>query len=135
MKSAYKVALASAFGVIAGAFAIEEIHAQTTTAPAPAYLIANVEEVKDGAMLAKYGAAVPKTEAAFGGYVIVGGSPPVMLDSSPRPKGTFVVLQFPSMKALQAWWNSPEYSALRPLRERSTVGRIFALEGEQPQAR
>jgi uncharacterized protein (DUF1330 family) len=49
----------------------------------PAYLIANIEEVTDKAMLAQYGAAVPETGAAFGGHVIVRGSTPVMLDRRP----------------------------------------------------
>jgi len=133
MKFVYKIAIGSAFGMIVGTSGTEVLHAQATTAPPPAYLIANIEEVTDKAMLAQYGAAVPKTEAAFGGLVIVRGSRPVALDSSPQPKGTFVVIQFPSMQALRGWWNSPEYSALRPLREKSTVGRVFAVEGMPPQ--
>jgi uncharacterized protein (DUF1330 family) len=132
MKPVSKMAIVGAVAVIAGASAMEVLHAQTVTAPAPAYLVANVEEVKDDAMLAQYAVAVPKTEAAFGGHVIVRGAMPVMLDSSPLPKGRFVVIQFPSMKALQGWWNSPAYSAVRPLREKSTVGRVFALEGIPP---
>ncbi len=133
MKFVYKMAIGSAFGMIVGTSGTEVLHAQAATAPPPAYLIANIEEVTDKVMLAKYGEAVPKTEAAFGGHLIVRGSRAVALDSSPLPKGTFVVIQFPSMLALRAWWDSPEYSALRPLREKSTVGRVFALEGMPPQ--
>jgi uncharacterized protein (DUF1330 family) len=33
------------------------------------------------------------------------------------------------MRALQDWWNSPAYSAIRPLREKATIGRLFALQG------
>jgi uncharacterized protein (DUF1330 family) len=131
VKSAYKTALIGVFG-LSLLSNVRVLHAQAVTTP-PAYLIANIEEVTDKAMLAQYGSAVPKTEATFGGHVIVRGSTPVMLDSSPVPKGKFVVIQFPSMQALQAWWNSPDYSALRPLREKSTVSRIFAIEGIPPQ--
>lgn len=126
-----KLVLVGVLGVIAGAAAVEVLRAQTAAVP-PAYVIANVEEIKDSAMLAQYGAVAPGMEAAFGGRLLVRGAKPVMLDSSPPPKGIFSVIQFPSMKALQAWWNSPQYSAVRPLREKSTVGRVFALEGTQP---
>jgi uncharacterized protein (DUF1330 family) len=131
MKSVDKLVLVGVLGVIAGASTMEVLRAQTAAVP-PAYVIANIEEVKDAAMLAEYGAAAPKIEAAFGGRLIVRGARPVMLDSSPLPKGTFVVIQFPSMKALQDWWNSPAYSAARPLREKSTVARLFAVEGIPP---
>ena|ERR1700693_4673832 len=60
-------------------------------------------------MPAQYGAAMPKTEAAIGGHVIVRGARRVMLDSSPLPKGAFLVIQFPSMQDLQGWWNSPAW--------------------------
>lgn len=133
MKSRYKMMLTGTLGIVVGAFAMGALRAQPIAAPPPAYLIANIEDVTDPATMAQYGAAVPKTEAAFGGHSIVRGALPVMLDSTPQPKGRFVILQFPSMKALQDWWNSPAYAALRPLREKAATSRIFALEGIPPQ--
>jgi uncharacterized protein (DUF1330 family) len=105
------------------------LRAQGPSGAAPAYVIANAEAVTDSATLAKYGAAVGKTISDFGGHLIVRGAIAVRLDSSPLPKGAFVIVQFPSMQALQNWWNSPEYVAIRPYRERPTIGHVFALEG------
>ncbi len=129
MRSASTTALVGTLGVLAGAAAMGILRAQGPSAAAPAYVIANVEAVTDSATLAKYGAGVGKTISDFGGHLIVRGAVAVKLDASPLPKGGFVIVQFPSMAALQNWWNSPEYVALRPYRERSTVSHLFALEG------
>jgi uncharacterized protein (DUF1330 family) len=129
MRSASTTALVGTLGVLAGAAAMGILRAQGASAAAPAYAIGNAEAVTDSAMLAKYGAAIGKTISDFGGHIIVGGAMAVRLDSSPLPKGVFVIVQFPSMQALQNWWNSPEYVAIRPYRERSTVSHLFALQG------
>jgi uncharacterized protein (DUF1330 family) len=39
------------------------------------------------------------------------------------------VLEFPDMAALKAFWTSPEYRALRAIRERAATSNIVALEG------
>ena len=129
MRSRAKMAIVGMAGVLAGAATMGIVQAQAASITTPAYVIANIEVVKDTAMLAKYVAAVGKSVSDFGGHAIVRGSKPVKLDESPLPKGSFAVLVFPSMKALQDWWHSPEYSAVRPYREQSTVGHVFALEG------
>jgi uncharacterized protein (DUF1330 family) len=132
MRSASTTALVGTLAVLAGAATMGVVRAQGPAAAAPAYVIANAEAVTDSATLAKYGAAIGKTISDFGGHIIVGGAMAVRLDSSPLPKGVFVIVQFPSMQALQNWWNSPEYVAIRPYRERSTVSHLFALEGVRP---
>jgi uncharacterized protein (DUF1330 family) len=128
MTAVYRMVLVAACDVVVGVFAMGVLHGQAPPAPPPAYLISNAEAITDTAMLARYGAAVGKTIAAFDGQVIAAGSA-VGLDSSPPPKGAFVLIRFPSMKALQDWWNSPAYSAIRPLREKSTIGRMYVLQG------
>ena len=129
MRSRSKLAIVGALGVLAGAAAIGILQAQAASMSTPAYVIAYTETVTDTAMLAKYVAAVGKSVSDFGGHAIVRGSKPVKLDESPLPKGSYAVLVFPSMKALQDWWHSPAYSAVRPYREQSTVGHVFALDG------
>jgi uncharacterized protein (DUF1330 family) len=122
MKPSLHIALAVASGVLAA------VH-QPEPTPAPAYLISNAETITDTIMVRQYGMAVGKTIKDFDGLVIVRGAPPVVLDSLRVPKGRFVIVQFPSMKKLQEWYNSPAYAAIRSLRERSTTGTFFALEG------
>ena len=92
----------------------------------------NVQEVKDAEAYKAYAAKVPDTLAPFGGKFIVRGAEPVILDASRKPPGYIVVIQFPSMKALRDWWNSPVYSSVRPIRERLTTGQNYAVEGLPP---
>lgn len=122
MKTSLHVVLVVACGALAAPH-------QPEPAPAPAYLISNGETVTDTIMVRQYGMAVGKTIRDFGGTVLVGATAPVVLDSSRAPKGRFVIVRFPSMERLQEWYNSPAYTAIRPLRERSTTGTFFALEG------
>src|SRR6266404_7134177 len=51
---------------------------------------------------------------------------PVALDSSTPPAGSLVVLAFDNMDDVKAWWNSPAYQAIIPLREKSTKTRAYA---------
>jgi len=101
----------------------------TVATPRPAYLISNAETISDTIMVKQYGASVGKIIRDYGGTVLVGATSAVELDSQPAPKGRFVIVQFPSMEALQAWYNSPAYTAIRPLREKATSGHFFALQG------
>jgi len=120
MKTSLHLVLAVACGALAY---------QPKPEPAPAYLVSNAESITDTSMVRRYGASVGKTIRDYGGTVLVGAVPAVELDSSPAPKGRFVIIQFPSMQALQEWYNSPAYTAIRPLREKATTGHFFALEG------
>jgi uncharacterized protein (DUF1330 family) len=120
MKPSLTVALAVVCGTLA---------APHQPAPAPAHLISNAETVTDTTMVRQYGMAVGKTIKDCDGILLVGAALPMVLDSSRAPRGRFVVIQFPSMKRLQEWYNSPAYTAIRSLRERSTTGTFFALEG------
>ena len=95
----------------------------------PAYYVGNVQEVKDPEAYKAYAGRVPDTLTPFGGKFIVRGAEPVILDASRKPPGYIVVIQFPSMKDLRAWWNSPGYSSIRPIRERLTTGQNYAVEG------
>jgi uncharacterized protein (DUF1330 family) len=35
------------------------------------------------------------------------------------------------MEQAEAWYNSPEYTALRPYRQRSGISRTYIIEGSQ----
>ena len=91
--------------------------------------MANIESISDTATFAQYRAETGKTQAPFEGRVLVRDAPPVPVDASTLPQGKIVIVQFPSMKALQDWWNSPAYAQVRPPREKSSVSRLFAVEG------
>ena len=119
------VALASAMlGVAGGSF----LRAQT--AVPPAYLIAEVQ-VTDPDGWKQYLAALPATLAPFHEKTLA-RSPAVALDASTPPSGAVAILAFNSMDDLKAWWNSPAYQAIIPLREKSAKTRVYAVQGLPP---
>jgi len=99
----------------------------------PAYLIAHVD-VTDPEGYEEYRARVPAIIAAYGGRYLVRGGACEVLEGGGEP-GRRVVLEFPTMTRLKAFWDSPEYLPLRALRERTAGSRIVAVEGFQDPAR
>jgi len=119
------VAVASTVvGFIGGTF----LHAQTVVPPA--YVIAEVQ-VTDPDTFKQYLAALPATMAPYKVRTLARSSA-VPLDPSTPPAGNLVVLAFNSMEDLKAWWNSPAYQAIIPLREKSAKTRIYAVQGMPP---
>jgi uncharacterized protein (DUF1330 family) len=92
-----------------------------------AYLIADVE-VLDKVAYEEYRQKVPATIAAYGGRYIARGGATEVLEGSWAPKRC-VLIEFPSMAQLKAWWDSPEYVPLREVRRRSTRSNLIATEG------
>ena len=92
-----------------------------------AYLIADVE-VLDSADYETYRQQVPATISAFGGRYLVRGGALTVLEGAWSPKRC-VILEFPSMAQLQAWYESPAYVPLRAIRERSTKSNLVMVEG------
>jgi uncharacterized protein (DUF1330 family) len=66
--------------------------------------------------------------AAHGGrYLVRGGQvEPLEGDANPR---RVVVLEFPSMVQLRAFYDSPEYRPLIAIRQRSSRSSLLAVEG------
>ena len=93
----------------------------------PAYLIADVE-VLDAAGYEAYRQQVPATIAAHGGRYIARGGATEVLEGDWLPKRC-VLIEFPSMGRLKAWYDSPEYVPLRAIRERTTKSKLIATEG------
>ena len=93
----------------------------------PAYLIADVD-VTDREGFAEYQRQVPATVAAYGGRHIARGGATEVLEGTWSPKRC-VILEFPDMARLKAWWDSPEYRLLRALRERTATTSVIATEG------
>jgi uncharacterized protein (DUF1330 family) len=92
-----------------------------------AYVIADVE-VTDRAGYAEYTQKVPATISSYGGRYLARGGATEVLEGVWQPKRC-VILEFPSMVELKAWWESPEYRPLRELRERTAKSSLIATEG------
>jgi|SRR5215831_14403952 len=123
-----KLVLAVLTGIALGIAAATLIQARQFKA-APGYIIAEVE-VTDRAALQKYGAKVPETLAPFNHQYIIRGGKTRSLEGDP-PKG-IVMIAFDSVEKAQAWYDSPAYDAIKPIRIGSTKSRVFIAEGVAP---
>ena len=124
MKTHYTVAVALLAGIGVGAVAVNGLHAQTKP---PAYVIAEVQ-VTDADTWKQYQAALPGTLAPYKTRTLARANP-VALDNSTPPAGSLVIIAFNNMEEVKAFWNSPAYQAIIPLREKSAMTRIYAVEG------
>jgi uncharacterized protein (DUF1330 family) len=81
-----------------------------------AYLIVE-HTIADAAKFEEYRVQVaPMIERHGGRYITKGGSHKV-LETARRPPDRVVIIEFPDMSALNAWYNSAEYQPLIALRQ------------------
>jgi uncharacterized protein (DUF1330 family) len=92
-----------------------------------AYLIADVEVI-DQTAYEQYRQQVPATIAAHGGRYLARGGATKVLEGTWSPKRC-VIVEFPSMEQLEAWWSSPEYAPLRAIRERAARSNLVVTQG------
>lgn len=92
-----------------------------------AYLHASIE-VTDPVAYEDYRRQAPAVIAAHGGRYLVRGGAVTVLEGGAAPQRQ-VILEFPDMAHLQAFYHSPEYQALIPLRQRASTGRLVAIDG------
>ncbi len=99
---------------------------------APAYIVARVE-VSDWDRYRQYMAHTPRVIAQFGGRFLVRGGEAVILEGPDDGLRT-VILEFPSLEQAKAFYASPEYGAVKALREGAGTGSFTAVEGYDPAA-
>jgi uncharacterized protein (DUF1330 family) len=128
MKTNYKMSLAVFVGLLMG-IAGGTIHAQQAKTP-PGYVIAEVA-VTDPATMQKYGEKVPETLAPFNHHYVVRSDKTQSLEGEPH--NGIVVIAFDSVEKAREWYDSPAYTAIRPIRQRAAKSRIFIVEGLAPQ--
>ncbi|MCJ8165912.1 DUF1330 domain-containing protein [Pontibacter sp. E15-1] len=92
-----------------------------------AYVLVEVE-VTDPTTYEDYKKLTPATLAKYDGRFIVRGGATVTLEGDEKSVRT-VVLEFPTMERAQEWWNSPEYTEARAIRQRAANTRMVVLEG------
>lgn len=99
----------------------------------PALLMADVD-VRDPEAYAAYRNANPAIVEKFGGrYLAVGGDVRV-LEGDYAPRRT-IIIEFPDMAALTAFYESPEYASVRPIRWQTADSRLVAFETKDPATR
>jgi uncharacterized protein (DUF1330 family) len=124
VKINYGVALALLAGIALGSLAMQTLRAQKSPS---AFYIAEVLEVTNPEQFNTYAAGVPVTVEKYGGHYLVRGGKTEALEGEPPKR--IVVTAFKSMADAQRWYASPEYSALRLVRQRSAKARGFIVEG------
>jgi uncharacterized protein (DUF1330 family) len=83
------------------------------------------EKVDDEETFNQYKSKVPATIEAFGGrFLARGGNLKVVEGELMYPR--LVIIEFPTREAVDAWYNSPQYQEILPLRLASSKG-IFAV--------
>jgi uncharacterized protein (DUF1330 family) len=126
-----QLALTTVVGVCVGAAIIQTIHAQQTKPP-PAYLIAEVvkdpSKPQDPEAARRYADEAPKSLFPFGGRYVVRGGTVQTLEGEP-PKGYIVVIGFDSLEKARAWYDSPAYEAIKPIRQNTTKSRLLLVQG------
>ena len=95
-----------------------------------AYIYADVE-VTDPAAYETYRARVPALIAAYGGRYLVRGGACQVLEGSATPQRQ-VILEFPDMAHLKAFYGAPEYQELIAVRQGASHGTLLAIEGVAP---
>jgi uncharacterized protein (DUF1330 family) len=93
----------------------------------PAYLIVRLE-VTDWDQYRKYTSATPAVIKQFGGRFIVRGGQMETLEGRPETRRV-VVIEFPSFERVKEFFNSPEYTEVKKLREGAAIGEFLAIEG------
>ena len=98
--------------------------------PGPAYLIAE-HSITDPEKFEEYRIEVGPLIAQHGGrYLTKGGSHEVLeKDNAVWQPDRVVIIEFPDMAALNAWYTSPEYQPLIALRRASAKDMLITLDG------
>ncbi len=129
MKKNHRLALAMLAGVFIGVIGAMAVHAQQIKTP-PAYVVAELD-VADLATYQKYSAKVPETLAPFNGrFMVRGGKAQAVEGAAPK---RLVVIAFDSAEKARAWYDSPAYKAILPMRLSSAKTRLFIVEGVVPE--
>jgi uncharacterized protein (DUF1330 family) len=92
-----------------------------------AYVIVNID-VREPVRYEEYKALAAPAVAAHGGRYLVRGGRAEVLEGEWRPK-RFVILQFDSVEQAKLWWDSPEYSAAKAIRQQTADADMIVVDG------
>lgn len=93
----------------------------------PAYAIASLRTVDFNDEIVDYLRRIDASLDPFAGRFLVHGSTPEVLDGD--LPGAVVVIEFPDLAAAHAWYASPGYQAILPLRLRNSTGGAVIVDG------
>lgn len=91
------------------------------------YAVAHLRDVQLGPDIVAYLQAIDATLAPFGGRFLIHGGEKELLEGT--WPGDLIVIGFPDRAAARAWYASPAYQAILPLRTRNSTGDIILIDG------
>jgi uncharacterized protein (DUF1330 family) len=130
MSTRYNIALAMLSCLIVGALGSEALRAQARPS---AYLVGEIDVSDPEGYAKEYLPKAREIIKAHGGRLVAAagaaasGSQVVAIDGE-APKRV-VIYMYPSMEALHAWRNDPEYVEVRRVGEKYAKYHTFAVEG------
>jgi uncharacterized protein (DUF1330 family) len=92
-----------------------------------AYAIAHLNNVNLGAEIADYLLRIDATLSPHGGKFLVHGAQPEVIEGP--WDGNLVIIAFPTIEDARAWYASPDYQAILPLRTENSDSRAMIVEG------
>ncbi|GGJ57090.1 hypothetical protein GCM10010121_079700 [Streptomyces brasiliensis] len=92
-----------------------------------AYAIAHLREAAPHPEIAEYIDRITATFEPYGGRFLVHGTQHEVREGT--WPGHVVVIGFPGITEARAWWDSPAYQQIAPLRSRHSEGDIILVEG------
>lgn len=93
----------------------------------PAYVIAHLNEAAPHAEIAEYMERITGTFEPYGGRFLVHATSHEVKEGA--WPGHIVMIGFPGIVAARAWWDSPAYQEIAPLRSRHIKGDIIMVDG------
>ena len=92
-----------------------------------AYVIVEVQ-INDPAAYEEYQKLTPAAIAAYDGKFIVRGGKTESLEGDWNPQ-RIVILEFPTVERAKEWWNSPEYTKAKTIRQSAAKTKMLVVEG------
>jgi uncharacterized protein (DUF1330 family) len=93
----------------------------------PAYAVAHMHKVTVGPEIVEYLQRIDVTLEPFGGrFVVHGGEVEVIEGSWP---GNLIAIEFPDREHARAWYKSPAYQEIPPLRTDNSDSDVILFDG------
>ncbi|TQM45545.1 DUF1330 domain-containing protein [Pseudonocardia cypriaca] len=91
------------------------------------YAVAHMQTVEPGPAIVEYLERIDATLAPFEGRFVVHGATPDVLEG--EFPGFLIVIGFPTREQADAWYTSPAYQEILPLRLENSTGSAILVDG------
>jgi uncharacterized protein (DUF1330 family) len=96
----------------------------------PAYALAHLRSVRMGPEIAEYLRKIDATLEPFGGHFLVHGAQVEVVEG--EWPGHLVIVEFPDRERARAWYESPAYQEILPLRTENSDSVTLIVDGVAP---